>query len=268
MRIIEPHIHMFSRTTDDYYKMAAAGIEAVIEPAFWLGSDRTSVSSYTDYFDHLLNVESARAAKYGIQYFACIGINPKEANNIPLAYEVLEVLERYLNKERVVALGEVGFDKITDTEEEVFRRQVRIAKKINVPILIHTPHQNKKVGTERIIKIIQEEKLDPNMVLIDHNTEETIKISKDTGAWCGMTIYPITKLSSERAVRILQQYGTEKMLINSSADWGYSDPLLVPKSAVEMRMAGFSRVEIEKVVFNNPYTFFKQSPKFTLEQSI
>lgn len=266
MRIIEPHIHMFSRTTDDYYMMAAAGIEVVIEPAFWLGSDRTSVASFTDYFDHLLQIESARAEKYGIQYFTCIGMNPKEANNIPLAYDVIKVIEDYLSKDRVVALGEIGFDQITDTEEDVFRKQLQIGKKMNMPILIHTPHQYKLKGTERILKIIEEEKLDRAKVLVDHNTEETIKLSKDAGVWCGMTLYPITKLSSERAIRILEQYGTEKMMINSSADWGYSDPLLVPKTVAGMRLANFSRENIEKLVFRNPYDFYKQSPNFTFEK--
>lgn len=265
MRIIEPHIHMFSRTTDDYYLMAAAGIEVVVEPAFWSGSDRTSVSSFTDYFDHLIDVESERAEKYGIKHFTCIGLNPKEANNLPLAHEVLEVIESYLTKDRVVALGEVGFDKITDTEEEILRKQLNMANRLKMPILIHTPHQNKLIGTQKILKIIDEEKLDRNLVLVDHNTEETIKLSKDAGVWCGMTIYPITKLSSERAVGILQKYGTDKMMINSSADWGYSDPLLVPKTTAAMRMAGFAREEIERVVFRNPYDFYKNSAKFTFE---
>ncbi|KHE93978.1 MAG: putative hydrolase [Candidatus Scalindua brodae] len=103
MRIIEPHIHMFSRTTDDYYMMAAAGIECVVEPTFWLGSDRTSVSSCTDYYEHLITVESARAIKYGIDYFTCIGHNAKEANNLTLANEVVDNLEPYLQRDRVVA---------------------------------------------------------------------------------------------------------------------------------------------------------------------
>jgi hypothetical protein len=247
--------------------MAAAGIEVVVEPAFWLGSDRTAVASFTDYFDHLLKLESGRAQKYGIQHFTCIGLNPKEANNRPLADEILEVIEDYLNKDRVVALGEVGFDLITDAEDDILRKQLRIAKKLNMPILIHTPHQNKLVGVKRTLRVIEEEKLDPNKIIVDHNTEETIKLSKDAGVWCGMTMYPITKLSSERAINILQQYGIEKMLINSSADWGYSDPLLVPKTTVGMHMAGFSKEEIEKVVFNNPFDFFKQSPKFIYDKN-
>ncbi len=266
MRIIEPHIHMFSRTTDDYYMMAAAGIECVIEPAFWLGSDRTSVSSFTDYFEHLITVESARANKYGIKYFTCIGQNPKEANNLPLANEVVDSLEKYLRRDRVVGVGEIGFDLITDAEEEIFRRQLRLADKYQMPALVHTPHQNKRVGTEKILSIIKEENVNVSRTLVDHNTEETIAMTLDMGVWAGLTVYPITKLSSERAIQIIKRHGTDRIMINSSADWGYSDPLLVPKTVAGMRLAGFSRDEIEKVVFHNPYNFYKQSTKFTFEK--
>lgn len=265
MRIIEPHIHMFSRTTDDYYMMAAAGIECVVEPAFWLGSDRTSVSSCTDYFEHLITVESARANKYGIEYFTCIGLNPKEANNMPLANEIVDSIEEYLQRERVVAVGEIGFDLITDAEEEIFRRQLKMADKLQMPALVHTPHQNKRVGTEKILNIIKEENVDLSRTLVDHNTEETIAMTLDAGVWAGLTVYPITKLSSERAIQIIRTYGTDRIMINSSADWGYSDPMLVPKTVAGMRLAGFSREEIEKVVFHNPYNFYKQSPKFTFQ---
>ncbi len=265
MRIIEPHIHMFSRTTDDYYMMAASGIECVIEPAFWLGSDRTSVSSCTDYFEHLISVESARANKYGIEYFTCIGQNPKEANNLSLASEVVDSIEEYLQRDRVVGVGEIGFDLITDAEEEIFRRQLRLADKYQMPALVHTPHQNKRVGTEKILSIIKEENVNLSRTLVDHNTEETIAMTLDMGVWAGLTVYPITKLSSERAIQIIRKYGTDRIMINSSADWGYSDPLLVPKTVAGMRLAGFSRDEIEQVVFHNPYNFYKQSPKFTFQ---
>jgi Predicted metal-dependent hydrolases with the TIM-barrel fold len=266
MRIIEPHIHMFSRTTDDYYMMAAAGIECVVEPTFWLGSDRTSVSSCTDYYEHLITVESARAIKYGIDYFTCIGHNAKEANNLTLANEVVDNLEPYLQRDRVVAVGEIGFDLITDAEEEIFRRQLKLAVKYDMPAVVHTPHQNKRVGTEKILNIVKEEKLEPSKTLVDHNTEETIAMTLNAGVWAGLTIYPITKLSSERAVQIIRQYGTDRIMLNSSADWGYSDPLLVPKTVTNMRLAGFSKEEIKKVVFHNPYNFYKQSPKFTFEK--
>ena len=81
MRIFDPHIHMTSRTTDDYEAMYAAGVRAVVEPAFWLGQPRTSVDSFVDYFDGLLGWERFRASQFGIAHHCTIALNPKEAND-------------------------------------------------------------------------------------------------------------------------------------------------------------------------------------------
>src|SRR5262249_22455044 len=62
MKLFNPHIHMTSRTTDDYQAMAAAGIAAVLEPAFWLGQPRTHVGTFEDYFASLLGWERFRAS--------------------------------------------------------------------------------------------------------------------------------------------------------------------------------------------------------------
>ena len=66
MRIFDPHIHMTSRTTDDYEAMYASGVRALVEPAFWLGQPRTTVGSFTDYFDALVGWERFRASQFGI----------------------------------------------------------------------------------------------------------------------------------------------------------------------------------------------------------
>ncbi|MBI4719916.1 MAG: TatD family hydrolase [Chitinivibrionia bacterium] len=265
MRIIDPHIHMYSRTTDDYERMATAGIEAIIEPAFWLGNLRSSVGSFRDYFEHIITFERKRAQEYGIEHYTCICMNAKEANIRPMADQVVDIVEEYLGREGVVAVGEIGFDQITPDEEAVFRRQLLMGKRLGIPIVVHTPHVQKKEGVIRTVEIMKEEGVDPAKVLIDHNTEETIEISRASGAWCGMTVYPRTKLTPDRVVGMIKQHGTDRMIVNSSADWGYSDPLSVPKTAVVMRKEGFSRDAVEKVVFQNPFAFFKQSPNFTFK---
>jgi hypothetical protein len=60
-------------------------------------------------------------------------------------------------------------------------------------------------------------------------------------------------------VALLKQYGTEKMIVNSAADWGRSDPLKVPKTGQAMLAAGFSETEVEQVLFENPLRFYAQS---------
>ena len=57
MMLLDPHAHMISRTTEDYERMAAAGVVAVIEPAFWIGQPRTNVGSYLDYLSHIVGFE-------------------------------------------------------------------------------------------------------------------------------------------------------------------------------------------------------------------
>ena len=259
MRVFDPHVHMTSRTTDDYEAMAKAGIVAIVEPAFWLGQPRTFVGSFIDYFNSLLGWERFRASQFGIRHFCTIGLNPKEANNPNLAEEVLALLPRYLDKGGVVAVGEIGFDDQTDAEEVCFARQIELARAHNLPILIHTPHRDKKAGTVRTIDIVKASGLDPERILIDHNTEETLPLTLDSGCWAGHSIYPETKMDEARMIVLVNQYGTRHILINSAADWGVSDPLKVPKTAEAMRLAGITEADIETIVWSNPVAFFGQS---------
>ena len=95
MMFIDPHTHMISRTTDDYQAMAAAGIVALVEPAFWIGQPRTNVGSYSDYLSHILGFERFRSGQFGIRHYCTIGLNSKEANNEALAEEVMAILPRF-----------------------------------------------------------------------------------------------------------------------------------------------------------------------------
>ena len=266
MKYFDPHIHMLSRTTDDYENMAAAGIVGVVEPAFWQGQPRTQVGTFIDYFDSLIGWEPFRASQFGVRHFCTMGLNPKEANNVPLAEEVMKVLPRFCQKDTVVGIGEIGYDDQTEAEERFFAAQMELAKKLELPVLIHTPHRDKVKGTERTIALVREVGINEEMVIIDHLNEQTLPMVLETGCWRGHSVYPFTKMSEERMVELLKQYGTEKMVVNSAADWGRSDPLKVPKTGEAMRKGGFSEVDIEKVLFENPINFFAQSGRISLAE--
>ena len=265
MKMFDPHIHMTSRTTDDYAAMAEAGIMAIVEPAFWLGQPRTHAGSFEDYFNSLLGWERFRASQFGIRHFCTIALNPKEANNPRLSEEVLEMMPRYLQKEGVVAVGEIGYDDQTDEEEKLFARQMEMAMEFDLPVLIHTPHRDKKNGTVRTISLVKEVGIPEERVLIDHNNEETLPLVLDTGCWAGHSIYPNTKMDERRMAALAKQYGSERIIINSAADWGVSDPLKVPKTVAAMREAGLPDVEIQKIVWDNPAQFFAQSGNLDLD---
>lgn len=223
MRIFDPHIHMTSRTTDDYEAMYAAGVRAIVEPSFWLGQPRTSPASFFDYFDALLGWEPFRAAQYGIAHHCTLALNPKEAND-PRCTPVLDALPRYLVKDNVVAVGEIGYDSMTPAEDTALAAQLQLAADHELPALVHTPHRDKLAGLRRTLDVVRESDLPLDRVLIDHLNETTVKEAKDAGCWLGFSVYPDTKMDEERMVAILTEYGPEQVLVNSAADWGRSDP--------------------------------------------
>jgi predicted metal-dependent TIM-barrel fold hydrolase len=265
MRIFEPHAHMTSRTTDDYEAMAASGVKVLVEPAFWLGQPRSSVGSFIDYFNSLLGWERFRAAQFGIRHHCTIGLNPKEANDTELRRGVLEILPRYLAKDGVVAVGEIGYDAMTPAEDEALRAQLDLAREFELPALVHTPHRDKLAGTRKTLRLVEETGVTPETILIDHNNELTVQEVHASGCWAGFSIYPNTKMDEYRMVRILQEIGTDRILINSACDWGVSDPLKVAKTVDAMREAGFDDDDVDKVVWRNPLEFFAQSGRLIID---
>ena len=263
MKFFDPHIHMTARTTDDYQRMVEMGIRAVCEPAFWLGQPRTHAGTYEDYLKTIIGWERFRASQFGVHHFCTIALNPREANS-HIAAEVMELLPLYVHKESVLGIGEIGFDDMTSVEEKYFIAQLELAKEHNLPVIIHTPHRNKKEGTQRSIDIVKEIGINQKQVVIDHNMEETLPlVLEQTECWAGHTIYPQTKMSKDRMVKLVQQYGLERILVNSSADWGMSDPLNIPKTAGVMKEANFSDADIEKLFWKNPIAFYENSGKLT-----
>ncbi len=263
MRIMDPHIHMSSRTTDDYERMYASGVRIVVEPAFWLGQPRTNVGSFTDYFDALVGWEPFRASQFGIRHFCTIALNPKEAGDPRLA-GVLDVLPRYLAKDNVVAVGELGYDSMTAAEDEAFVRQLAMAVEHELPALVHTPHRDKVTGMRRTLAVVRDSGIAPGMVAVDHLNEVTVHEVADSGCWMGFSIYPDTKMDARRMVAILKDVGLDRVLVNSAADWGRSDPLTTRETADAMLEGGFSLDDVDRVLWRNPVEFFAQSGRLDL----
>lgn len=266
MIIIEPHIHMLSRTTDDYTAMYNAGIRCVVEPSFWQGASRRHAGTFYDYFALSLDFEPTRSVRYGIDHYSCISVNPKEADDLPLAMETLDGMGRWLDHPRCICVGEIGFNRITPNEEQIFQRQLEMAKEHDLPVLVHTPHDtpetSKKDGVARILDILREFDYDPGRIVVDHNTEDTMPLTRKTDYWAGLTVYPYSKLNPRRVVDILRRWGLERVTVNSSADWGVSDPCSLPKTAEFMREQGFTDAQITRIMHDNPLAFYSQTPKF------
>ena len=270
MFYVDPHIHMVSRITDDYERMARAGCVAISEPAFWAGFDRGSASAFHDYFRQLTEFEPRRAAQFGIHHMCWLCINAKEAENVTLSREVIALIPEFLDKPGVLGIGEIGLNKNTRNEVTIFEEQVDLAVRTQELILVHTPHlEDKYKGTRMILDILSSDsRVDPSRVLIDHVEEHTIEPALAAGFWVGMTLYPVTKCTPQRAVDLIERYGTERIMANSAGDWGPSSPMNLPDFIRALRTRGFDNGTIHKVVYGNPLTFFAKARNYNFNAPI
>ena len=264
MYYFDPHIHMVSRTTDDYETLARMGCVGLSEPAFWAGYDRGSVDGFRDYFRQLTDFEAKRAAQFGIQHFTWLCINAKEAENLELSQQVIDMIPEFLDQPGVLGIGEIGLNKNTPNESITFLKHVDLAASLDELILIHTPHlEDKYQGTRMILDMLAgESRLSREQVCVDHVEEHTIRHVLEEGYWAGMTLYPISKCTPERAVDMIELYGPERLLVNSAGDWGPSKPTAVPDFIMAMRKRGHAESLIRRVVYDNPLAFFSQSKRF------
>ncbi len=265
MRVIEPHIHMIARTTADYERMALMHTAACCEPAFWAGYDRTSAQAFYDYFTHLTTFEPKRAAQYLIKHFCHLCINPKEAEDLALAREVISFIPEFLGRDNAIGIGEIGTNKNTRNEMTIFEEQIDLAVRLDQIVWIHTPHLHDKLkGTRMMLDALKNRRgLNPEKICFDHAEEHTVGLIRDQGFWAAMTIYPVTKNSPARVVDTLEIHGLDHIMVDASGDWGPSDPATLHNAIFEMRKRGYDDRTVEQVFFHNPKQFLSQSPKFS-----
>jgi len=269
MRYIEPHAHMVSRTTDDYVAMATAGCVAICEPAFWAGFDRCSADGFRDYFRQLTEVEPRRAARHGIPHHAWLCLNPKESEDLALAEDVLALIPEFLDRPNVLGIGEIGLNKNSRNELRILERHVQLAVERDRLILVHTPHlEDKLKGTRLILDVLRAAGVRPGRALVDHVEEHTVRLVLDAGHWGGITLYPESKATPARAIDMVEQYAAERLWLNSACDWGHSEPLAVPRAALEMRRRGHSAAAVDALVYGNPLRFLSQAPGFRVADHV
>jgi len=88
-----------------------------------------------------------------------------------------------------------------------------------------------------------------------------------SGFWTGLTLYPQTKVSPQRAVDLLETHGKQRVCVASACDWGPSVPIAVPHFIMEMRRRKYTDDLIRGIVYDNPFEFLSQSPHFTLQRT-
>jgi hypothetical protein len=183
-----------------------------------------------------------------------------------LAQEVLDIIPTFLDRPTVLGIGEIGLNKNTRNEIAIFERHVDLAMEHDQLILIHTPHlEDKLKGTKLILDVLKgDSRVNPGRVIIDHVEEHTVQMVLDAGFWAGITLYPESKCTPARAIDMVEQAAMHNIWLNCACDWGRSEPLAVPRTALEMRRRGHSEKAIDDLIYGNPHRFLSQSPRFKL----
>lgn len=254
VRFIDSHTHVYLRSAQDLESMSAAGVEGVVVCSYFPVKP-TGPSTLVDLHRWITEDESKRLENYGLTSRAAIGIHPR---SIPFSGvdEVLDNISSFFERKKAFALGEVGLETASEEEKDVLVKQIAIANKYDLPIIFHTPRQNKGEIFEKLIKLILKGKVDLGKVIIDHLTAELVARMRDIGANAGLTVQP-GKMTEKDAASIVRSFGPEGITINSDLSNLPSDPLTLPKVARAMIEAGIDKVDVEKVTYSNIKTLLK-----------
>ena len=249
--MIDAHVHADTRPYEDFEKMAVAGIEKIISCAHDPLHMSTS-SVLFDHFNRIIENDAKRAEKNGLKLYAAIGIHPRSIS--PDFEVVLDKLPGLLEKDNVVAIGEIGLEKALESEKNVFKKQLELAQELRMKVVVHTPRTNKRDVT-MVTASMLEENIDPSLVQLDHINNSIINRVIDSGWMLGLTVQP-QKMTADEAVAMLNEYGFDRFVLDSDMSSSPSDPLSVPKTVHKLKLAGFEQQEIEMVSSRNAAEFY------------
>ena len=250
--MIDSHMHADSRSSEDFEIMYNSGVDVAITCSYYPYKLR-SAECLLNHFDRIRKFDTKRAQSYGLKLEVALGIHPANAN---LTYEpVLEELKNLILDKKIKIIGEIGLDKNTPQEQEIFRKQMELADELKTKVIIHTPRKNKAEVLEDIVKIV-DETINPNLVVIDHINSNVVGRLIDKNYMLGLTIQP-QKMDVSEGVSILDNYGFDNFLLNSDISNKPSNPLSVPETVRTLEKLDYKKSDINKVSFKNAVNFFK-----------
>jgi hypothetical protein len=245
---------MDALTKNSLELMAIAGITSVVADGAPSEGLTISASAVTDFFERTLGYDTRRGSEAFIKVYTLLGLN---MFGVPPDYQnVLEAMPEYLNRDRIVGLGEIGLDPKSrrcpdiSQQEEILEAELKMAKEYYKAVLLHLPSAEKKGWVEQYFMFIDEAGLDHDKVVLTHADSSVIKMITDFGCIAGITVSPMRQITPGDGAKMLKGADLSRMLVNSDTILQHhSDPLSVPKTALEMRKVGFSDEEIRQVFF-------------------
>ena len=205
--LFDSHAHLDARRFDDdrdkvIERAKENGISYIMNPG-------------ADFESSVKSVELA--SKYDIIY-AAVGVHPHDAKTMDEM--MLQLLKGMTKKPKVMAIGEIGLDfhydnSPRDIQKKWFREQIRLAKEVNLPIIVHDREANNEV-----MNILKEEEAFDNGVLMHcySGSAELAKQYVKKGAYISIA-GPVTFKNARKAVEVVSAIPIDYLMIETDSPY-------------------------------------------------
>ncbi|MEQ6389470.1 TatD family hydrolase [Bacillaceae bacterium S4-13-58] len=252
--LFDTHVHLnVAQFADDYEEVIQRARAAGVENMVVVGFDRETIPAA---------IELAEAYNF---IYAAVGWHPVDA--IDMEEEDLLWLEELSSHPKVVALGEMGLDyhwdkSPKDIQKDVFRKQIQLAKKVKLPIVIHN-----REATQDIVDILKEE--DASEVGgIMHCFSGSVEVAEECVDMNFMISLggPVTFKNAKKPKEVAEAIPLEKLLIETDCPFLTPHPYrgkrnepsyvkLIAEKIAELK--GITYEEVSKITTKNAQNVFK-----------
>ena len=251
---IDTHVHLNAdQYENDVDEVITRALEANVEKMVVIGFDQKTINKAMELTE-----------KYPFIY-AVVGWHPVDA--IDCTEEDLKWIEDLAAHPKVVGIGETDLDyhwdkSPKDVQQELFRKQIRLAQKVNLPIIIHN-----RDATADVVRILKEEEAEKTGGIM-HCFGGSVETAKECIAMNFMISLggPVTFKNAKMPKEVATEIALEHLLIETDAPYltphpyrgKRNEPALVTLVAKEIaRLKGLSIEEVAEVTTSNALKFFK-----------
>ncbi|MHB8873102.1 MAG: TatD family hydrolase [Myxococcaceae bacterium] len=249
--LFDAQLDPWGLSDEDLGNLRFFGLEAAVLAASSSPGHATPRAIF-EHFEALVRVQLPRFERAGIRAFAALGVHPRGLPRRGLS-AVLSELPGYFQGGRVVAVGEIGLALGGEAEEEALSLQLALARRLNLPVLVHTPRKNKEPLTRRALNLLRASGLPASQVLVNHVSAKTVRLALECGHFAALTVHP-DELAAEEVVQLVRRYGSERLVLDS----GHGGEMLgLARVAARLVKAGLTLSVVERVARENATELYR-----------
>ena len=287
---IDSHCHTHGFPYDAWETIGSTGVAAVVISAGNPHVHREihdEVPDFNDvrrYWEEPIRFSKSAENMHFFKVFVGVGIS--FMTRVDQWEQALDLIPELLKKSNVVAIGETGIDPVQyfgmrwpiEEQKIVFEEQVRLAKKLDVPFILHTPtpkksrdflhelavseipnEEYKRYFLDLDMEIINKVGLDHKRLVIDHVDETILEyVLEETDAYIGIGVgQTMRHTNPQYFADVVERHGPDRLMVNSDhVAYVGNDLLAIPKTIRELRRRGVKDLNICKAVFSNANEFY------------